>query len=168
MKQPIRHIRASVFGLAALAFLLPFVVVSCPDQGRVSVSGVQLAFGTTVKGSQLSTVSADQHIKPQLFALFAFASAVAGIVCSYLKRNPSFLLCAAAAIAGIALLLLLRNQIGTEAYRMASDNLKVRYEIGYWVATAGFILALAVTLLLNPSKKWSILSNRQKPRRRSR
>ncbi len=165
MKSAVKHIRTSAFGLVIIAFLLPFVLVSCPDQGRASVSGVQLAFGTTIRGSRLSSMTADQHIPPLGYALAAFAAGIAGIVFSYaLKKNPAFAACAVAAAAGIALLFLLRNQINVQAYKMAADNLKVRYEVGYWLALAGFIAALVVTLLLNPSKKWSLAGGRKKRR----
>ena len=165
MKLPVMHIRASVFGLALIAFFLPFVVVSCPDYGKASVSGVELAFGTTVKGSQLSSVTQNQRIQPQGFALVAFASAAAGIALSYLKKKPSFIACTVAALTGVAMLSLLRNQIGREAYKMAADNLRVRYEAGYWLAAAAFVAALVVTLLFNPSKKWSVNPQKRKRRR---
>ena len=162
MKSTVKHIRAGVFGLVIIAFFLPFVVVSCPDQGRASVTGVQLAFGTTIRGSKLSSVTSDQRIKPQGFALAAFACAIAGVVVSYLKKQPAFIACTILAIAGIALLLLLQNQINAQAYRMSSDSLKVRYDAGYWLSLAAYIVALTVTLLLNPTKKLSLLAGRKK------
>jgi hypothetical protein len=168
MKSIVKHIRASVFGLVIIAFFLPFVVVSCPDQGRESVSGVQFAFGRTIKGSKLSSVTSDQRIKPQPAALIAFACAIAGVAFSYLlKHKQAFIACLIAATLGIVLLLVLRNQINVQAYKMASDSLKVRYQTGYWLATAGFIAAFIVTLAFNPSKKMSLLStgSRRKKRR---
>ncbi len=168
MKLPVRHIRASVFGLAAICFLLPFVVVSCPDKGRASVTGVEIAFGATIKGERFSTVTPDQHITPQPLAILALACAVGGIVFSYLKKNPAFVLCTAASAGGIALLVFLRNRITVQAHVLAGDSLVLRYEIGYSLAMAAFILALVVTLALNPSRKMSLLTAGKPTRARRR
>jgi hypothetical protein len=113
MKSATKHIGASLFGLIIIAFIFPFVIVSCPGHGQVPVTGAQLSFGTTIKGSQLSSVSSDRQIKPQPLAFLALGCAAAGIIFSYLKTKDSSILCLAAAIAGLAFLLLLRNQIVT-------------------------------------------------------
>jgi hypothetical protein len=169
MKLPTKHIRASAFGLVVIAFFLPFVVVSCPDYGSRTVSGVGLAFGTTVEGANLSQFTADQKIASRTIAILAFFAAIGGIACSYLlKKKPAFIACAAIALAGIALMFLLRNEIGRLAYNLAKDNLRLKYQSGYWIAVAGFIAALVITLLLNPSNKWSLVPGTTKPKSRSR
>jgi hypothetical protein len=164
VKLPVKHIRASVFGLVILCFLLPFVVVSCPQHGSAKVSGMEIAFGRTIRGESLSSVTNDQRILPQVLAILALACAVAGIVFSYLKKNTAFALCTAASIGGIVLLVLLRNRINAQGYILRGEGLVLRYEVGYSLAVAAFILALVVTLAFNPSSKMSLLTVKRKKR----
>ena len=169
MKMPVKHIRAGAFGLVVIAFFMPFVMISCPGEGSRTVSGVGLAFGATVEGSNLSQITADQKIASRTIAILAFFAAIGGIACSYLlKKKPAFIACAAIALGGIAFMSLLRNEISRLAYNLAKDNLTTKYQYGYWVAIAGFIAALVVSLILNPSKKWSLVPGTPKPKAKTR
>lgn len=156
MKIATRHIRATMFGIIIIFFLLPFIVVSCPGYGRVAVTGFEIASGKTIRGSQLSEFTENKRIYPDPYAYLAILSAVLGIVFSYIKkRNLSFVLCVIASMAGILLLLLLKNHIYIQARRLYRDDLVVRFAIGYWLALWGFIITLITTFILIPSKKFA-------------
>ena len=156
MKITARHIRATLFGIIIIFFLLPFIVVSCPGYGRVAVTGLEIASGKTIRGSQLSEFTENKRIYPEPYAYLAILSAVLGIVFSYIKkRNLAFILCVIASMAGIILLLLLKSHIYMQARRLYSDDIVVRFAIGYWLALWGFIIALITTFILIPSKKFA-------------
>ncbi len=156
MKMETRHIRAALFGIIIIFFLLPFIVVSCPGYGRVPVSGFEIASGKTIRGSQLSEFTENKRIYPEPYAYLAILSAVLGIVFSYIKKkNLAFILCAIASMTGIILLLLLKNHIYVQARRLYSDDIVVRFAIGYWLALWGFVIALITTFILIPSKKFA-------------
>ncbi len=165
MKLPVTHIRAGAFGLVLICFFLPFVVVSCPQHGSASVSGVEIAFGRTIQGERLSSVTNDQRILPQVLAVLALACAVAGIIFSYLKKKAAFALCTAASAAGITLMIVLRTRMNAQAYILKGQGLVLRYEYGYSLALAAFILALVVTLALYPWSTKGLLSAARRRRR---
>lgn len=156
MKLATRHIRASIFGITIIFFLLPFIVVSCPGYGKVSVTGFEIASGKTIRGSQLSEFTENKRIYPEPYAYLAILSAVLGIVFSYIKkRNLSFILCIIASMAGVILLLLLKNHIYIQARRLYRDDIVVRFAVGYWLSLWGFVIALITTFILIPSKKFA-------------
>jgi hypothetical protein len=162
MKIDKRPIRASVFGLVIIAFLLPFVVVSCPDHGSVKVTGLQLSTGTRIKGERLSSFTSDQYIKAQPFAYLAFACAFVGIAVSFVKNRQEHLVGLIVSLLGMMLLLLLKNRIGIEAARLAKDSLHVRYAVGYWAAFSLYALSSVVNLASIPQ----IQSKMALPKRR--
>jgi len=148
MRLPVPHIRAGLFGIIILFFFLPFIVVSCPGYGQAQVSGIQLAVGTGIRGSQLSTVTSDQYIPPQEFAIVAMISAIVGIAFSYLKKKPAAILCALAAVSGSVFMFLLKGKIEIEAAKKAADQLVVRFLPAFWLALIGFIVVLGVVIAL--------------------
>lgn len=158
MQKITKHIRAGLFGLIILFFLLPFIVISCPNHGSVTVTGVELATGKTIRGSQFSEMTPDQRIKQEPFAILALLCTIFGIIFSYVKRKKTaFILCAAVSILGIIFLLLLRNSIYMQIRRLNdSDDLVFSYAKGYWLSLYCFITVLVVTFLLNPIKRLTI------------
>ncbi len=152
MQKNTRHIRAAIFGITILFFFMPFVIISCPGHGSVSITGTQLSSGTIIRGSQFSEFTPNQRIKPEPYAFLALFCAIAGIIFSYIKnKRLSFILCITAAIFGIILLMLLKNRIYIQVRRLNEQaDLVFRYAIGFWLSITGFTTALIVTLLLNP------------------
>ncbi len=169
MKTETRPIRASVFGLIVISFLLPFVIVSCPDHGSVKVTGVQLSTGTTIKGDKLSSFTSDQYIKAQPFAYLALLCAFAGVAASlFVKNKQAYLVTIVISLAGVVLLLLLKNRIGMEAVRLAKDDLHVRYAAGYWIAFFAYVLSAVFDATSIPSLQTRIVPPKNQRKRKKR
>ena len=165
---PVKFVRAGVFGLIVIFFFLPFVLISCPNKGSVTIKGIDFVTGKVISGRAFSAFTDDQRVKPQPFAIIALVCAVAGIIFSFLKEKPAFVLCLAAGALGLTCLILLQGHLNAEAYAYRSQGLRVYYQSGYWTAIAGFVAAIVVTLVLNPFMKNKIQIKRIFRRRRRR
>ncbi|MBN1523744.1 MAG: hypothetical protein JW904_04630 [Spirochaetales bacterium] len=150
LKPQLGYIRAPLFALVVLCFFLPFILVSCPENNSSrSITGIELAVtGKTIPGSAFSAFTNNQRFNAKEFGTAALAAAIAGIICSFLKKKSSFILCIAASIAGILFLILLRNQIAIDARARAADKLVIGYLQGYWLALTAFIVAGFATLII--------------------
>jgi hypothetical protein len=155
---PVKFVRAGLFGLVIIFFFLPFVLISCPGKSSVEIKGLDFVTGRTINGRTFSAFTDDQRINPHPFAIAALGCAVAGIVFSFLKAKPAFVLCLASGAIGILCLILLQGQIGAQAAKHVADGLRVYFRSGYYMAIAGFALALLATLILNPymKGKWKL------------
>jgi hypothetical protein len=166
MKIERKHLRASVFGLVVVAFLLPFVIVSCPDHGSVKVTGIQLSAGTTIRGDKLSSFTSDQYIKAQPFAYLALLCAFLGIAASLAKHRQAYLVTLAISLIGVVLLLLLKNQIGIIAVRLAKDDLRIRYDVGYWTAFSAYILSAVLDVSFIPAIQTRLVFPKKRRKRK--
>jgi Na+/H+-translocating membrane pyrophosphatase len=168
--KPVKFIRAGFFGLVIIFFFLPFVLISCPGRsgGSVTLKGIDFVTGKVISGRAFSAFTDDQRVKPQPLAIIAIVCAAAGIVFSFLKEKPAFVLCLAAGAVGLTCMILLQGRINAEAYAYRAEGLRVYFQSGYWTAIAGFALALLATIVLNPFMKNKIQIKRIFTRRRRR
>ncbi|RPJ07660.1 MAG: hypothetical protein EHM28_06380 [Spirochaetaceae bacterium] len=143
-----KYIRTGLFGILIIFFFLPFLVVSCPNHGSREINGVQVAFGYSVSGGSLSTVTDNQYFPPAIPGIIAMIAALAGVIFSFFKKQISFILCIIAAVVGFSSMFLLKLNIDAEAAKKAGDGLIVRYAYGYWLALGGFIIVLLLIILL--------------------
>jgi hypothetical protein len=144
-----KYIRTGLFGIIIIFFFLPFLVISCPGYGSQEVNGVQVAFGYIVSGERLSSVTDNQLLQPKIPAIIALVAALAGILFSFFKKQHAFVLCMIAAIVGFSGMFLLRLNIDAEAASRASQGLVVQYAIGYWLALGGFLVIVALLIILH-------------------
>ncbi len=151
MQVSISRLRASVFGLTLVLFLLPFVTLSCQGSG-FTFSGVQLAVGTTVQEPQLFGPPKDKRIDAEPFALAALVCAVVGIVAGFVAAVPARLLSASAGLGGAVLLIALRLKIEGEVSRQAMELVQVQWGIGYWGALLCYCAGFLSIFLLKPSR----------------
>jgi hypothetical protein len=140
----IHRISPAISGFAFFCFFLPFVTLSCPG-GQFTLSGTQLATGTTLKAPDMfGQKGQEQKIPPQPLALLALLCVAAGVGTGLLlsagpRRLGSLLFGALAAIC----LLLLRGKLGSDALKEGQGMFEVTFGIGYWLALfASFLTAV--------------------------
>lgn len=129
------NIGASLFVVAGLCFLLPFLTLSCSGQRLSSVTGVQLAAGVVV-GSGRSPGDAR--------VAFALGMCVLGILLRFMgvgsvRRISSAL----AATAGILALLSFKMSVDADTLKQGHGMIRVQYEAGYYLILISFVGAAA-------------------------
>lgn len=144
--------RSAFFGVAAVAFLLPFFTVSCGNVDVASVNGITFVTGGDVKIELMDSMndwnSSDSNkdearaVEPNAFAISAAALAILGLAFGFWQERTGYILSIVLGAAGIIALLLLRLDfdIGDEAKQdpQAAGLIKIKMKIGYLLALAGF------------------------------
>lgn len=134
-----------------IAFLLPFVTVSCEGHEVASIAGVQFAIGGPIEISDGVSDSGDEEnvdIEPWATAgiLLAIASAIIAFVPKRWRTGALFLL----GIGGAVSLVLLRVTLETEFGELRSAGAVVTYTWGWWLAVAGFSGLVVVNGVSDP------------------
>lgn len=121
--------RRSPFGVTLLAYLLPFLTMTCMGQ-RQTFSGMQLAFGTSVAG---------RTMQGEGLAIVVLMLAAIGLLVSF-GPAVSAALKAEIGCSGVAalVLLLLQSKIQREA---EPQGVQVTFEFGYWLAFLALVAA---------------------------
>ena len=131
-----------LFLVTVLCFLLPFITVSCNGQKIASLSGTELAFGSSVEQpSPFGGATAKRHVDAKPLATMAFLCAIAGIAVGFLvARMP--LVSAIVGAAGAGFLLILTSTVTGDAGRQAV-GLEIDYGAGFYLSLLLFIAATA-------------------------
>jgi len=140
------------FGIGVLAFLLPFLTVSCNGGGQslgmLQLSGVQLATGTVYNTTRLG---ADLHIVIAVLALIAGA-----IMCFINVTTKSravalniYRICCGLGFLSALMLLLFKSYADqVNSFNGLSQQMEagagVKYELGFWIALLSSIVACIV------------------------
>ena len=142
-----RQIRFAPFALALLCFLLPFAEVSCQGSKVVSLTGVQLAFGTKIQQSDPFTGrTKDQAISKEPLVLFALlCTLLAGV--STLSRSSSSHVPMGAGIAAFVLLLLAKSKMTDEALREGHGMMSIDFGPGLTAACVLLLLGAVMAAL---------------------
>lgn len=136
---------ALIFAGAVLCFFLPFVTVSCGGMKAFTMTGQQLATGTTLTQPQLYGPPRSQKVGGDAFAAIAWLCAFGGIALSLVGRKMASATAVAGGAGAVSLLIMharLNSQIQTKTQGLAT----VTYE-------AGFTL---VVLLLLAGMGWNV------------
>jgi hypothetical protein len=130
-----------LFVVTVLCFLLPFVTVSCNGQKIVSLSGTELAFGTSIEQPQMfGGPTSKQHVDAEPVATIAFLCAIAGIALGFLlPRVP--LASAITGAVGTLLLLILMGKLSGDLGKQAQGVFQLDYEAGFILSLLLFIAA---------------------------
>jgi zinc ribbon protein len=132
----------AIFVIATLCFLLPFVTVSCNGQKVASLSGMELATGTTVEQPQVLGPAQKKNVGGEPLAAVAGICAIAGIGLSFLGAR----LAIAPAISGAAgalMLLLLQSKLSSDITKEAQGMFRLDFEAGYVLALLFFVAGAA-------------------------
>jgi len=148
MQSGTKKLSPAIVGLALLGYFLPFVSVSCNRQKVASLTGIQLAFGTTAQQPQMFGPPKAQRVDAEPLATLAFLCCLGALGLGFAKgRNGEI---GAAVLAGISFvaLLLLKSRLEDQALRRSNGMFQVDYEFGFWLvllssAAAGVLSAIA-------------------------
>jgi lysylphosphatidylglycerol synthetase-like protein (DUF2156 family) len=134
---------------STFCFFLPFVTVSCGGMKVFTLSGQQMATGTSIEDPQAFGPSKTQRIDPDPFAAVAWLSALAGVVLSLVGRRL------AASVSGAAGAV----SLGVMASRLEGQVQKATEGMGQTNLEIGFTFAIS---LLIAAAAWNIYLLRQK------
>jgi hypothetical protein len=143
---PRRQISLAAFGVAAVAFFLPFVTLSCAGRPLVTATGIQLAtrhVNATPTDGPLGA-RADPDTALSLLVLVAFACSVLGILASRRGRR-TVLACAGGTGAGS--LLLFSSALSAHVRQRANGLFTLEYERGFYLALLGLIAAVILNVV---------------------
>lgn len=149
--------------VALLAFLMPWLVVSCQGTPMASATGLDLATGSMKSLAGQSTGEAD----PQIWAILALLLVVGGLVASFLLKPVRRATMTIGGAAAAALLLCavgmmltigsgkerLREQQGADPFAMgmqqaAAEAIRFETRIGYWLTLLGLAGAAGSAFML--------------------
>ena len=152
-------------GIALLAFLLPWMTVSCSNQKLVEASGFGLAFGRVTAMGQASQASDGATLNYWLIlALLAIAG---GLVLLFIKGREAAKLVLGTSVAALVLIFVgtyrySKDAIMAEAAKNGSNGnmdqaalsmIQVNWEIGYWLALIALIAAAVMAWLVMSGKE---------------
>jgi len=152
--------------IAALAFFMPFFVVSCQQTELIKIDGIKLVTGGEIK-LPLNDVlresidkdtppAEDKKIKPQPLAIAAFAIAILAIILVLVLPRSLYLIPALFSLAGIICLQLLKSGM---LDAMSLDNsglspsidlakvLSLKAKFGFWLSNISFFLGGVVVVV---------------------
>jgi hypothetical protein len=136
-----------IFVGSALCFFLPFMTVSCGGIKAFTLTGQQLATGTTLTQPQPFGPPQTQKVAPDPFAAIAGLCALVGIVLCLIGRKMAGP-CAATGGLGAVSLLIMRARLDAEIQKQSQGLAAVSYETGFTLVLLLFFAGLAWNVFL--------------------
>ena len=131
-----------IFALSTLCFLLPFVTVSCNGQKVASLTGVELATGTTVEQPQVFGPAQKKRVGAEPLATLAALCAIAGIGLSFLGSRLA-IAPAVSGAAGALFLLLLQSKLNSDMSKEVQGAFRLDWEVGFVLVLLFFVAGAA-------------------------
>ena len=152
-------------GIALLAFLLPWMTVSCSNQKLVEASGFGLAFGRVSAMGQAADASDGAALN--IWLILALLAIAGGLALLFLKGREAAKLVLGTSAAAIALIFVGTYRYGKDAIlaeaakngqnggmdQAALAMIQVHWEIGYWLALLALIAAAVMAWLVMSGKE---------------
>ncbi|MBU0824753.1 MAG: hypothetical protein KKA44_13300 [Alphaproteobacteria bacterium] len=151
-------------GIALLAFLLPWMTVSCSGQKLVEASGFGLAFGRVTAMGQASQASDGASMN--VWLIFALLAIGGGLFLLFTKGREAAKLVLGTSVAALLLVIVgtwrySKDAIMAEAAKndgRAMDQaalamIQVNWHFGYWLALLALIAAAAMAWLVMSGKE---------------
>jgi hypothetical protein len=132
---------------SALCFFLPFVTVSCGGVKALTLTGQQLATGTTLTQPQPFGPPQTQKVEADPFAAVAALCALGGIVLSLIGRRIATAT-AFSGGAGAVSLLIMRSRLDGQLQTQGQGVATAAYETGYTLAMLLLIAGAAWNVYL--------------------
>ena len=151
-------------GIALVAFLLPWMTISCSEQKLVEASGFGLAFGRVTAMGRAAQASDGAALN--LWLILALLAIAGGLALLFLKGREAAKFVLGTAVAAIALIFIgtyrySKDAILAEAAKNGQNSgmdqaalamIQVHWEIGYWLALLSLIAAAAMAWLVMSGK----------------
>ena len=152
-------------GVALLAFLLPWMTVSCSEQKLVEATGFGLAFGRVSAMGQAALAS--DRASMDLWLILALLAIAGGLALLFLKGREAAKPVLGTTVAAIILIFICtwlyskdamlaeaaRNGLNSGADQAALAMIQVNWEIGYWLALLSLIVAAVMAWLVMNGKE---------------
>ena len=152
-------------GIALLAFLLPWMTVSCSEQKLVEASGFGLAFGRVTAMGQASQASDGASMN--VWLILALLAIAGGLFLLFTKGREAAKLVLATSVAALLLIIVgtwrySKDAIMAEAAKNGSQGgmdqaalamIQVNWHFGYWLALLALIAAAAMAWLVMSGKE---------------
>jgi len=129
------------YGAILVCFLFTFVNISCQGDRYASLTGVQLAFGTTIETQKVFGGTEKKKIEPAPLVMLAFFAAVAGLVAGLIRNNK---IAAIAGVAGFILLLLYKSNTDGDVTRQGNGMIQIDYGGGFVTSVVLFGAAVII------------------------
>lgn len=151
-------------GIALLAFLLPWMTVSCSNQKLVEASGFGLAFGRVTAMGQASQASDGASLN--IWLILALLAIAGGLALLFLRGREAAKAVLGTSIAALALIFIgtyrySKDAILAEAAKDGQNSgmdqaalamIQIDWEIGYWLALLSLIAAAVMAWLVMSGK----------------
>jgi hypothetical protein len=142
-----------LFAGSTLCFFLPFVTVSCGGIKAFTLTGRQLATGTTITQPQAFGPPQTQKIDADPIAAIAGLCGIAGIALSLIGRKMAIGATASGGL-GAFFLLILRSKLNDQLQKESQGMAQASFESGYTLAILLLIAGAAWNIyLFRQSKK---------------
>jgi hypothetical protein len=138
---------ALLFVGSTLCFFLPFATVSCGGIQVFSLTGQQLATGTTITQPQAFGPAQKQKSEADPFAAIAGLCGIAGIALSLLGRKLAVGAAASGGLGALSLLVL-RSRLEDQIQKQSQGVAQVSFESGYKLALLLLIAGTAWNIYL--------------------
>ena len=152
-------------GVALLAFLLPWMTVSCSEQKLVEATGFGLAFGRVSAMGQAAQASDGASMN--LWLILALLAIAGGLALLFIKGREAAKPVLGTTVAAIILIFVgtwryskdailaeaARNGQNSGADQAALAMIQVNWEIGYWLALLSLIVAAVMAWLVMNGKE---------------
>ena len=151
-------------GVALLAFLLPWMTVSCSGQKLVEATGFGLTFGRVTAMGRAAEASDGAALN--LWLILALLAIAVGLVLLFLRGREAAKLVLGTAVAAIILIIVgtwryskdaivaeaAKNGQNSGADQAALAMIQVHWEIGYWLALLSLVAVAAMAWLVMSGK----------------
>ncbi|MEQ8310224.1 MAG: hypothetical protein RIA72_05940 [Sphingopyxis sp.] len=152
-------------GIALVAFLLPWMTISCSEQKIAEATGFGLAFGNITTMGRAA--SAGDGASMNLLLILALLAIAGGLFLLFTRGREAAKLVLGTSAAALVLIFLgtwryskdaimaeaAKNGGGGDMDRAAMAMIQVNWEIGYWLALFALIAAAAMA--------WIVMSGRE-------
>jgi hypothetical protein len=140
----LKKLSPTIFGIAIVCFLLPWVNFSCQGQHVATFTGLELVTGTTMHQQGMYGQSQNKKVDPEPLAIAVLFFTVLGLALSFLKGGKSALVPAIVGGLTLILLFLLKSKIETDAANQGQGMIQTEYAIGFWLALTASVIAIAL------------------------
>lgn len=151
-------------GIALVAFLLPWMTISCSEQKIAEATGFGLAFGNVTTMGRAA--SAGDGASMNLLLILALLAIAGGLFLLFTRGREAAKLVLGTSVSALLLIFLGTWRYGKDAImaeaakngggdldRAAMAMIEVNWEIGYWLALFALIAAAAMAWIVMSGKE---------------